>query len=207
MINTVIFDVGMVLARFRWKEYLEEFKWSEEIKEKVAKATVLSTTWNQFDKGSMTWQELYDEFCSNDETVKNEITLFFKNLENIVQMYADSVEWVKSVKESGYRVYILSNYPEYLYEKSQKELRFLEYVDGAVFSFREKTVKPEPEIYQCLLERYSIHPNEAVFLDDVAINLEAAKKHGIHTILVSDREVAQAELQKMLKKVKKSVDI
>ena len=201
MINTVIFDVGMVLAKFRWEEYLEEFEWSEEIKERVAKATVHSKTWNQFDKGVMTWQELYNEFCSNDESVRDEIALFFENLGNIVRMYEDSVEWVKSVKESGYKVYILSNYPEYLYEKSQKELRFLEYVDGAVFSFKEKTVKPESEIYQCLLQRYSIHPNEAVFLDDVAVNLEAAKKQGIHTILVSDRKVAQAELQKMLKKV------
>lgn len=201
MINTVIFDIGMVLARFRWKEYLEEFNWTKEIKERVAKATVLSATWNQFDKGVMTWQELYDAFCFNDEEVEEEIALFFENLGNIVRMYEDSVEWVKSVKESGYKVYILSNYPEYLYEKSQKELRFLEYVDGAVFSFREKTVKPEKEIYQCLLQRYSIQPDEAVFLDDITANLEAAKKYGIHTILVSDREKAQAELQKMLKKV------
>ena len=201
MINTVIFDIGMVLARFRWKEYLEEFNWTKEIKERVAKATVLSATWNQFDKGVMTWQELYDAFCSNDEEVEEEIALFFENLGNIVRMYEDSVEWVKSVKESGYKVYILSNYPEYLYEKSQKELRFLEYVDGAVFSFREKTVKPEKEIYQCLLQRYSIQPDEAVFLDDITANLEAAKKYGMHTILVSDREKAQAELQKMLKKI------
>lgn len=201
MINTVIFDIGMVLARFRWKEYLEEFNWTKEIKERVAKATVLSATWNQFDKGVMTWQELYDAFCFNDEEVEEEIALFFENLGNIVRMYEDSVEWVKSVKESGYKVYILSNYPEYLYEKSQKELRFLEYVDGAVFSFREKTVKPEKEIYQCLLQRYSIQPDEAVFLDDITANLEAAKKYGMHTILVSDREKAQAELQKMLKKI------
>ena len=62
-------------------------------------------------------------------------------------------------------------------------------------------------VYQCLLQRYTIHPSEAVFLDDVAINLEAAQEHGIHTILVSDREAAQVELNKMLKKVKKSVDI
>ena len=80
MINTVIFDIGMVLAKFRWKEYLEEFNWTEEIKERVAKATVLSATWNQFDKGVMTWQELYDEFCSNDEGIREEIALFFENL-------------------------------------------------------------------------------------------------------------------------------
>ena len=97
MINTVIFDIGMVLARFRWKEYLEEFNWTKEIKERVAKATVLSATWNQFDKGVMTWQELYDAFCFNDEEVEEEIALFFENLGNIVRMYEDSVEWVKSV--------------------------------------------------------------------------------------------------------------
>ena len=203
MINTVIFDVGMVLAEFRWKAYLADFGWDEEINEKVAKATVLSTTWNQFDKGVLEWKDLYAEFCSHDRTVVEQIREFFEDLGNIVRMYEDSVEWVKSVKANGCKVYILSNYPEYLFDKSQKELTFLEYVDGAVFSFEEKTVKPEPEIYQRLLEKYQINPREAVFLDDVEVNLEEAKRQGILTIHVSDRAKAQEELQNMLKKVEK----
>ena len=201
MINTVIFDVGMVLAEFRWKAYLDEFCWSKEIKERVANATVLSETWSKFDKGVMKWEELYEEFRSHDSLIEKEIDLFFTGIGRIVRMYDDSIEWVKSVKESGCKVYILSNYPEYLFEKSQKELAFLEYVDGAVFSFQEKTVKPEEEIYQCLLKRYQINPNEAVFLDDVKINLEAAEKQGITTIHVSNREEAKIKLEKMLKKV------
>ncbi len=201
MIKTVIFDVGMVLAEFRWKAYLEEFGWSQDISEKVAKATVLSETWNKFDKGIMSWEELYEEFVSHNLSVKEEIAEFFGKIGNIVRIYDDSVEWVKWVKENGCKVYILSNYPEFLFEKSQNELQFLDYVDGAVFSFQEKTVKPEKEIYQCLLKKYQINPREAVFLDDVEANLEEAGKLGIATIHVVDRRKAQEELKKMLEKV------
>ena len=200
MINTVIFDVGMILVEFRWKAYLKEFGWNEEINEKVAKATVLSDTWNKFDKGIMSWEELFKEFLSHDSSVEKEIKLFFEQIGNIVRAYEDTEGWIRSVKESGCKVYILSNYPELLFEKSQKELGFLKYVDGAVFSFQEKTVKPEDEIYQRLLEKYEINPSEAVFLDDVEKNLLAAQKHGIATIHVSEREEAQKKLKKMLKK-------
>ena len=172
-INTVIFDVGMVLVKFRWQEYLKEFGWNKEINEKVAEATVLSGTWNKFDKGIMKWNEFLEEFISNDNSVEKEIRLFFEQIEKIVKVYEDSEEWIKNVKEKGCKVYILSNYPELLFEKSQKELSFLRYVDGAVFSFQEKTVKPEPEIYEHLLKRYQINPCEAVFLDDIEQNLEA----------------------------------
>ena len=72
---------------------------------------------------------------------------------------------------------------------------------GGFFSFKEKTVKPEPEIYEHLIKCYHINPSEAVFLDDVEKNLREAERHGLLTIHVIDRMKAQTELKKMLKKV------
>ena len=61
----------MVLVKFRWQEYLKEFGWNKEINEKVAEATVLSGTWNKFDKGIMKWNEFLEEFISNDNSAPN----------------------------------------------------------------------------------------------------------------------------------------
>ena len=44
-------------------------------------------------------------------------------------------------------------------------------------------MKPEPEIYQLLLNRYNLNPEETVFTDDLEANIEAAKKEGIHGIV------------------------
>ena len=198
MINAIIFDVGMVLAEFCWKEYLESFGFKKEINERIANATVLTDTWNQFDRSEKSDDELLNDFISYEPSLKKEITMFFEQIGKSIRTYEDSNEWVKSLKKRGYKIYILSNYAEKTYIQSKENLTFLDYVDGALFSFQEKVIKPEPKIYQLLLERYQINPEHAVFLDDVVKNLEEAKRQGLHTIHVTNREKAKRELELLL---------
>ena len=58
-------------------------------------------------------------------------------------------------------------------------------------------IKPDPKIYEYILEKYDINPAEAVFIDDNADNIEAAKKFGINTILFKGKEDADRELEKL----------
>ena len=74
-------------------------------------------------------------------------------------------------------------------------LEFLEYVDGGILSYRDGVIKPDPAIYRLLLDRYSLNPEECVFLDDIQKNLDAAKAFGIHTILFRSMEQAREELR------------
>ena len=97
----------------------------------------------------------------------------------------------------GYHIYILSNYSTYMLEKTQDELTFLKYVDGAIFSCQVKQIKPEPAIYQTLLNRYHLDPEKSVFLDDRAENCEGARKEGIHAIQFESFKQAAAELEKL----------
>lgn len=199
-INTVIFDVGMVLLEFYGTAYLDAFDFSEPVKKAVAKATVGSPTWAKFDKGILTEKEILAEFISNAPALEKEIRLFFDNMDGICRLYEDSVDWIKEVKSKGCRVFLLSNYPDKLFRVTKDKMEFLPYMDGAVFSYAEKCIKPEPDIYKCLLERYSIEPERAVFLDDVQANLDGARQFGIHPILVKDRKEAQRELDQLLEK-------
>ena len=52
-------------------------------------------------------------------------------------------------------------------------------MDGIVISAEEKTVKPEAEIYQVLLKRYSLKADECFFIDDSPANIEAAAQIGM----------------------------
>ena len=72
--------------------------------------------------------------------------------------------------------------------------------DGEVISCEEQVVKPEPEIYRRLLDRYSLDPAETLFIDDRPVNLEAARTFGISTFLFRHREAQRScdELRKML---------
>lgn len=60
--------------------------------------------------------------------------------------------------------------------------QFADVFDEMVISAEVGLVKPDPRIYQLALERLGVHPKESVFLDDMLINVEAARSLGISAI-------------------------
>ena len=107
-------------------------------------------------------------------------------------------EWIGAMKKAGYHVYILSNYGSWTYEKTKDNaLNFLEDVDGAIFSYQVKLIKPDAEIFYALFEKYGLHAEECVFLDDLPANIEGAKAVGMHGIVFTGLEDALAELERL----------
>src|SRR5699024_1199351 len=60
-----------------------------------------------------------------------------------------------------------------------KILRWVNYFDGYVFSAQEKLMKPDRRIYERLIARYILNPEESIFIDDLKANTDAAKKLGM----------------------------
>jgi putative hydrolase of the HAD superfamily len=58
--------------------------------------------------------------------------------------------------------------------------------------------KPDPRFYELACEALDVAPTEAVFLDDLGINLKSARQMGIHTIKVVTGPQAVAELYSVL---------
>ena len=56
----------------------------------------------------------------------------------------------------------------------------------------------EPRFYEIACERLGIEPSEAVFLDDLGVNLKPAKAMGMTTIKVVDPAAAIAELEQVV---------
>ena len=63
-------------------------------------------------------------------------------------------------------------------------------MDGVIFSCEVQQIKPEADIYETLLSRFGLKPEESVFLDDRPENCEAARKLGIHAIEFHDLKQA-----------------
>ncbi len=70
--------------------------------------------------------------------------------------------------------------------------------DVVVESSREGLRKPDPRIYTLVLDRLDVLASEAVFLDDLGINLKPARAMGMTTIKVVDPHDALAELERVL---------
>lgn len=198
MIDTVIFDIGNVLAKFRWREYIEEIGITGDDAKRVAKATVLNPLWNEVDRGVMSLRDIIEKCVDTDKEVEDKIRLFYKDRRRLVTEYDYSAGLLKSLKEKGYRILLLSNYSEDHFAYIRTVFEFFKYVDGMVISYEIKHIKPEPEIYEEIIQKYELVPENCVFLDDSAANVEAAREFGIHGIHFTDSDTGIAELYRML---------
>ena len=188
--RAVIFDLGNVLVDFRYNAYMTELGFPEEVQDFFRKEIILSPLWCRMDRGELGISEAAEQLVERFGSYESEIRSFFSCIEGIVREYPDSEGLVRKLKENGYLVYILSNYPEELYEMHRDSWKFLPLTDGAVISGKEKMGKPDAAFYRLLLDRYNLTAEECIFLDDREDNVLAARQSGIETILVNHREEA-----------------
>lgn len=199
MINAVIFDIGMVLVYFRWKELFADLGFEGQKFEKIANATVHNPWWNEFDKGLMSVKEILDKYVRMAPEYRDDIEKIYEYSDKFIEMYDYTPGWIGELKERGYKVYVLSNWSEPAYEANKDtQMNFLKEMDGGILSFQEGIIKPDRAIYKLLCDRYKINPGEAVFLDDNAANIESARKFGLNAILFKNYEQAKEELEKYL---------
>ena len=201
MINTVIFDIGMVLIDFCWRDMLHGFGLEGEDFEKVANATVRNQEWNEFDKGLVSVEEIIDIFAKEAPEYRSYIAKIFEDPTKMIDQYDYAKPWIKELKDRGYKVYILSNWSKPTYHAClNNELDFLPLVDGAVFSFQEHVIKPDKKIFEIICDRYKINPSDAVFLDDNEANVISSREFGLNTIHFKSYEQGRAELEELLAK-------
>lgn len=196
MIDTIIFDIGNVLAEFCWQDYLRRLDISEDARQQIAEKIFCGNVWNEFDRGKKSDEEIIQECLYYLPDYESEIRMVFDTVENVVLEYDYAKQWIEELKSKGFKIYLLSNYGKTAFER--KNFSFLELVDGKVISYEIKAVKPEPEIYRTLLDKYHIIPGNAVFFDDMEQNVIAARTHGIHGIQFFGKEHAEKELAALI---------
>lgn len=76
--------------------------------------------------------------------------------------------------------------------------KFDDVFDEMIISAEVRLIKPDPHIYRLALERLGIQPEESVFLDDVLVNVEAARSVGMSAIQFTQPEKALEELKQLL---------
>ena len=70
--------------------------------------------------------------------------------------------------------------------------------DGGVFSCYVQLIKPDPEIYRTLLEKYGLQAEECLFIDDREDNVVAARELGMQAIRFENYAQAREELAKVV---------
>ena len=98
------------------------------------------------------------------------------------------VAWIRHLRDSGVRTFLLSNMPTDFYESVVSDSFWYALFDGAVISGCIGMVKPDREIFQYLLRKTETEAGRTLFLDDMEKNVAAARKAGIEGVLFRSAE-------------------
>lgn len=197
MIDTIIFDIGMVLKGWHPEKLNGIF--DENTARAVEDAIWGHGYWTEMDRGVIEEEELLDKMIAVAPEYESQIRFAYDHLEMISERYAYAIPWIKSLKEAGFHVYYLSNYSRHLRTQVPQTIDFLPYMDGGVFSCDVKLLKPDLKIYQVLCENYSLTPEHCLFLDDRQENVDAAVKFGMKSILFESYEKSYGTIMKFLR--------
>ena len=184
MIKSVIFDFGNVLID--WNPaylFLPYFNGDEE-KCRFFTDNVCNREWftrmdrgESMDKCVAELQSQYPEYVDAVATFRDR---WFEMCNGEIP---GMFELIQDLKNKGVGVYGLTNWPAETFDEARRRFKTIASIDNIVVSSHVKLAKPEPTIYQLLLSKYNLNPEECVFIDDRKDNVDAAKALGINGIV------------------------
>ena len=107
------------------------------------------------------------------------------------------VDYLRS-KRSLYKTALLSNAWDDLRGVLEDGYQITDAFEVIVISAEVGVKKPDPRIYQILLEKLQVNPEEAVFVDDFIENVEAARQLGMYAVHFKGPDEACSVLEKLL---------
>lgn len=174
MIKNVIFDLGNVVLKLRWDIVLNRYSDNADDKKLLDDVIFNSEEWQRLDAGTIEKYEAINIMKSKLPSKLHDACLgIMKDWKDGFVINTEILDFIDFLKSNGYKTYILSNapldLPDYL---SKHDLD--KYFIGKVISAEEKMTKPNKEIYELLLNRFSLNPEECLFLDDKPENIQGA---------------------------------
>jgi epoxide hydrolase-like predicted phosphatase len=198
MIKNIIFDLGNVLISFRPSEFFDKRDYPVTIRDKILSDIFGSQEWHQLDKGEINISQAIESISIKSTLKRQEIAHIFNLRTEIMFPLDQNVRLLPELKKQGYGLYFLSNFPLDIFEEIKRGYFFFRHFDGGVISSEVKFTKPDPRIYQILLEKFRLLPGESLFVDDIESNVRAAEKIGLKGLVTYGSEEISRELYTVL---------
>ncbi len=195
--KNVVFDVGDVLVDFRYRDLMRDLGFDESCVEFLAKNMVETEFWHELDLGLWNHNDAVKKYTEEFPQYREQVLKFWDNIQDVVREYDYAPGLIQAIKDQGYGVYILSNYPVDTAEMHWPTFKFLPFTDGHIISGYEKITKPDEAIYRLLETRFGIKLEESIFVDDRQVNIDAAAKYGMKAILFKGYDELLKELAEL----------
>ncbi len=181
MIKNLIFDFGQVMVSFKRKYMVERFVTDPEDSKLLQKVVFDRLYWDRLDAGTIEDEEVLRLVCERipEKLHSSARNIYYNWIYNIPEIEG-MTDLIREMKEQfDVKVFLLSNISKYFAEHIG-EITCLRNFDGFVLSSTCGFIKPNKEIYEHICSKFSLIPEECIFIDDRADNIEGAESYGIN---------------------------
>ncbi len=200
-IKAIIFDLGGVVVDLDFSNFINKII-SQSPLNKPQTSIMLEffRQSNIYHQGKMSNAEFYHLACDVLQVCSLDQAEFFTAFNSIISGFNPKItELIKNLRLTNqYKLIALSNinssHWEYLLAKNWG---FIEYFDEFVLSHEIHLVKPQPKIFEYVIQKAGCDPKEIVFIDDGLKNIRSAQNFGIRVIKFTNFEDLIEEFKKL----------
>ena len=172
-----MFDIGGVLLEWDPKLVYQELLPDPADVDRFL-AEVCTAEWNATLDAGRPFDEACEDLASHHPDLAELIHAWKRQDEMIAGEVAGTADLVARLHDAGTPLYLLTNMPAEVFAARRRRYRVLRRFDGAVVSGEEGVLKPSPEIFAILRDRYSLAPASTLFVDDLEVNVAGARAAG-----------------------------
>jgi 2-haloacid dehalogenase len=156
---------------------------------------VCTPEWNGTLDAGRPFDEACDELAAR-HPAHGDLVHAWKRQDDMIAGEIDgTAELVSRLREKAVPLYLLTNMPAGIFAARRERYPVLRRFDGAVVSGEEGVLKPSPEIFARLQERYGLDPAATLFVDDAEVNVRGARAAGFRAHHFVDPPTLALELR------------
>ena len=197
-IKNIIFDFGGVVMDWDPRYFFKDH-FNDDDKMEYFLKNIVTDEWNgEQDRGRTLAEGTELQVAKHPEWEK-EIRAYYDNWTTMLKSdIPHNVEVLRKLEHSKYELFGLTNWSAETFPYALENYDFFRIFDGKiVVSGTEKLIKPDPTIWNLLLNRYQIKAEESVFIDDNAKNIEVAKSLGFICVHIEENTDLEKELREL----------
>ncbi len=197
-IKNIIFDFGGVLMDWNPRYFFKDY-FNDDEKMEFFLRNIADDDWNAEQDRGRSLAEGTEILVAKFPEWEPEIRAYYDNWTTMLRSdIPENVAVLRQLKHSDYELFGLTNWSAETFPYALANYDFFEIFNGKiVVSGEEKLIKPNPEIWHVLLNRYQIKAEESVFIDDNPKNIETAKNLGFITVHITEETNLAEELREL----------
>jgi FMN phosphatase YigB (HAD superfamily) len=196
-LDTVVFDIGNVLIAWDPRHlYRKVFATEAEMERFLAEVCTLE--WHLAHDYGVSFEENGAKLKAIHPDHADLIDMWHRRYaEMIPGRVPGTAELLHAMDEAGVKIHGLTNMPSTVFTYLRETYPELQRFDTAVVSGDEGVIKPEPRIFEILIERARLTPEQTLFIDDSKRNVDAAAALGFRVHHFVDADALRADLVAM----------